>query len=102
MIDRHPEVMHSIDECKTAGIRTVMITGAMWSLLRLLLMSSELLKRKEAITGSQLANLSDDELLKTFITGYMRASHRLTKYELSGSVPRSCSNDGRRCQRPPA
>jgi Ca2+-transporting ATPase len=66
MIDPpRPEVMHSIDECKTAGIRTVMITGD--HVVTASAIADELgiiEDESEAITGSQLANLSDDELFE--------------------------------------
>lgn len=64
MIDPpRPEVINSIKECKTAGIRTVMITGD--HIVTASAIASELgilNDQSEAITGAQLAELDDDQL----------------------------------------
>ncbi len=65
MIDPiRPEVVGAIEECKKAGIRTVMITGdhldtAVAIAKQLGIIESE----KEAITGAALDDISDEELL---------------------------------------
>ena len=65
MIDPvRPEVKAAIDECKTAGIRPIMITGdhkdtAVAIAKQLGIISDA----SEAITGAQLNDLSDDEFL---------------------------------------
>ena len=67
MIDPiRPEVKAAIGECKTAGIRAVMITGdhrdtAIAIARQLGIITSE----DEAITGAQLNEISDEELEKT-------------------------------------
>ena len=66
MIDPcRPEVYDAIKNCKSAGIRVVMITGdhidtatAIGKDLKIIENSSQ------AITGAELENLSDDELIK--------------------------------------
>ena len=66
MIDPcRPEVFDAIENCRTAGIRVVMITGdhidtatAIGKNLKIILDSSQ------AITGAELDNLSDEELVR--------------------------------------
>jgi len=66
MIDPvRPEVRDAITECKSAGIRAIMITGdhidtAMAIARELGILTEE----KKAITGSQLNDMSDDEFAK--------------------------------------
>ncbi len=64
MIDPpRPEVTASIAECDTAGIRTVMITGDHVTTAAAIARELGILHDdSEAITGTELAKLSDDEL----------------------------------------
>jgi Ca2+-transporting ATPase len=64
MIDPpRPEVMDSIRECNGAGIRTIMITGDHVVTASAIAKQLGILKdESEAITGTKLAALSDDEL----------------------------------------
>ena len=64
MIDPpRPEVTASIKECDTAGIRTVMITGDHVVTASAIAKELGILHdESEAITGAELAKLSDDEL----------------------------------------
>lgn len=64
MIDPpRPEVIASIQECDTAGIRTVMITGDHVVTASAIARELGILHDdSEAITGAQLAQLSDEEL----------------------------------------
>ena len=59
------EVRHAVEKCKTAGIKTVMITGdhkiTAVAIARAL---GILEKDEEAITGSELEEMSDEELIK--------------------------------------
>ena len=59
------EVRHAVEKCKTAGIKTVMITGdhkiTAVAIARAL---GILEKDEEAITGSELEEMSDEELTK--------------------------------------
>ena len=59
------EVKHAVEKCKTAGIKTVMITGdhkiTAVAIARAL---GILEKDEEAITGSELEEMSDEELTK--------------------------------------
>ncbi len=59
------EVKAAVEKCKTAGIKTVMITGD--HKITAMAIAKELgilEKEKEAITGNQLDNISDEELTK--------------------------------------
>ncbi len=66
MIDPpRPEVKVAVDKCKTAGIKTVMITGdhkitAMAIAKELGILENE----NEALTGNELDNISEEELIK--------------------------------------
>ncbi len=66
MIDPpRPEVTASIAECDTAGIRTVMITGDHVTTAAAIARELGILHDdSEAITGTELAKLSDDELFE--------------------------------------
>ena len=59
------EVKDAIQKCKTAGIKTVMITGDHKSTAIAIARELGILEdRQEAITGSELANMSDEELTR--------------------------------------
>ena len=82
MIDPpRPEVKAAIEECNTAGIRTIMITGDH-------VMTASAIARElgilsddsEAITGAELANLTDERFTRTSAnTAYTRGYRRPTK-----------------------
>lgn len=65
MIDPiRPEVKAAIEQCKTAGITTVMITGDHIDTARAIATQLGILTQGEmAITGAQLDDISDDDLL---------------------------------------
>ena len=67
MIDPiRPEVKDAIAECKTAGIRAIMITGDHRDTAVAIAKQLGLLERPEqAITGAQLNEISDEELERT-------------------------------------
>lgn len=67
MIDPiRPEVKDAIEECKTAGIRAIMITGDHRDTAVAIAKQLGILERPEqAITGAQLNEISDDELERT-------------------------------------
>ncbi len=68
MIDPvRPEVKDAIEECRTAGIRPIMITGDHIDTARAIAKELGILNRdNEAITGSQLNELSDEEFEQVF------------------------------------
>ena len=58
-----PEVMGAIEQCKTAGIRPVMITGDHRDTAAAIAMKLGMIKSpEEAITGAQLDEISDEQL----------------------------------------
>lgn len=65
MIDPiRPEVVGAIDECKKAGIRTVMITGDhLDTAVAIAKQLGIITDAKEAITGAALDDMNDDELI---------------------------------------
>ena len=59
------EVKHAVEKCKTAGIKTVMITGDHKITAVAIAKSLGILENEEeAITGSELEEMSDEELTK--------------------------------------
>lgn len=70
MIDPcRPEVYDAIKNCKSAGIRVVMITGDHIDTATAIGKDLKIIKEsKEAITGAELDNLSDEELIKVVNT----------------------------------
>ncbi|MGI5936386.1 MAG: calcium-translocating P-type ATPase, PMCA-type [Oscillospiraceae bacterium] len=76
MIDPvRPEVKVAIEECRSAGIRPIMITGDHIDTARAIAMELGILTSDtQAITGSQLNELSDEEFEQVFqnITVYAR------------------------------
>ena len=59
------EVKHAVDKCKTAGIKTVMITGDHKITAVAIAKSLGILENEdEAITGSELEEMSDEDLTK--------------------------------------
>lgn len=59
------EVRHAVEKCKTAGIKTVMITGDHKITAVAIAKSLGILEdEKEAITGAELEEISDEELTK--------------------------------------
>lgn len=59
------EVKDAVQKCKTAGIKTVMITGDHKSTAIAIARELGILEDgQEAITGSDLANMSDEELTR--------------------------------------
>ncbi|MDD2418193.1 MAG: calcium-translocating P-type ATPase, PMCA-type [Oscillospiraceae bacterium] len=66
MIDPpRPEVINAIDECDSAGIRTVMITGDHIITASAIAKELGILNdESEAISGNQLAEMSDEELFE--------------------------------------
>lgn len=66
MIDPcRPEVYNAIKNCKSAGIRVVMITGDHIDTATAIGKDLKIIKdSNEAITGAQLDNISDEELIK--------------------------------------
>ena len=59
------EVREAVDKCKTAGIKTVMITGDHKITAMAIAKSLGILeKEEEAITGAELEEMSDEELTK--------------------------------------
>lgn len=60
-----PEVMGAIEQCKTAGIRPVMITGDHRDTAAAIAMKLGMIQSpQEAITGAQLDEISDEQLKK--------------------------------------
>lgn len=60
-----PEVMGAIEQCKTAGIRPVMITGDHRDTAAAIAMKLGMIKSpEEAITGAQLDDITDEQLLR--------------------------------------
>lgn len=70
MIDPcRPEVYDAIDNCRSAGIRVVMITGDHIDTATAIGKDLKIIKEsKEAITGAELDNISDEELIKIVST----------------------------------
>ncbi|MCL2342203.1 MAG: HAD family hydrolase, partial [Firmicutes bacterium] len=59
------EVKAAVEECKSAGIKVVMITGDHKTTAIAIAKSLEILENNdEAITGSELEEMSDEELIK--------------------------------------
>ena len=65
MIDpARPEVIEAVAKCKTAGIRTVMITGDHKTTAVAIAKEIGIMEDEAAITGTELEKMSDDELFE--------------------------------------
>ena len=101
MIDPpRPEAKAAVEECKEAGIKTVMITGdhaltAIAIAKALGILESE----EEAITGIELEEMSQEDLIKNVrkYSVYARVSpeHKVRIVRAWQANRRSCSNDRR-------
>lgn len=83
MIDPiRPEVKAAVEECKMAGIRTVMITGDHKDTAMAIAKDLGIIENEAGvITGMELEEMSDEDLEKIFaIILFMRGCNRSTKY----------------------
>ena len=80
------EAKQAVEKCKTAGIKTVMITGDHKITATAIAKSLGILENDdEAITGTELEEMSDEDLIKnieSFVSGNKTAFERLLNAEL--------------------
>jgi Ca2+-transporting ATPase len=88
-----PEAKRAVEECKSAHVKTVMITGDHKATACAIAKQVGILRGKKAITGDELDKLSDDELLHTLddysVFARVNPSHKLRLvrlYKRKGNV----------------